>query len=92
MQYHVLQVEQSIFSCHFEKKQNLMNGSNTANVDISYFIEPQEVTGQCTGKKIVHMKNSSKKNTPKRVAEGKKYFCLIMEAKHILMLFEQVLK
>ena len=36
-----------------------------ANNDISYSNEPQEVTAQRLGRKIVHMKNSSKKNTPK---------------------------
>ena len=53
-----------------------MNCSITDSIDISYFcmqiqIEPQEVTAQRLGRKIVHMKNSSKKNTPKTSRRGK---------------------
>ena len=53
-------------------------------------IEQQEMTAQRLGRKMVHMKNSSKENTSKMSRGGKIniYFCLIIEAKHILMLFE----
>ena len=47
-----------------------MNCSITDGIDISYFctqiqIEQQEMTAQRLGRKMVHMKNSSKKNTSK---------------------------
>ena len=52
------------------------------------------MTAQRLGMKIVNMKNSSMKNTSKTSHQGKIniYFCLIIEAKHILMLFERVIK
>ena len=51
------------------------------------------MTAQRLGRKMVHMKNSSKKNISKKRRGGKIniYFCLIIVAKHILMLFERVI-
>ena len=48
---------------------------------------------QRLGRKMVHMKNSSMKNTSKTGHQGKIniYFCLIIGAKHILMFFERVI-
>ena len=71
-----------------------MNCSITDSIDISYFCtQKQEMTAQRLGRKKVHMKNCSKKNTSKTSHLGKIniYFCLIIEAKHILMLFERVI-
>ena len=68
------------------KKKKLNELLNYSSIDISYFcmqiqIEPQEVTAQRLGRKIVHMKNSSKKNTPKTSRRGK--------IKHLFLLKHQ---
>ena len=68
------EMSEVFFSCHLKrKKNNSVDDSVTANVDISYKIdfESQEVTTQRLGRKIVHMKSSSKKNTPKTSHQGK---------------------
>ena len=70
-----------------------MNCSITDSIDNSYFctqIDKQEMTEQRLGRKMVHMKNSSMKNTSKTSHQGKIniYFCLIIDAKHIIILFE----
>ena len=69
-----------------------MNCSIKDSIDISYNCTQTGNDAQRLGRKMVHMKNSSKKKYLKSMSRGGKiniYVCLIIEAKHILMFLNE---